>query len=339
MKKILIKAFLFTVFSFLIFSCSDSKEKRIVTIKGETMGTFYSVKIATEEEEFDEEKVKGQIDSLLKNINYEMSTYIPESEISEFNEAYDTSWFLISKDFYEVTKKALEISRETDGYYDVTVGPLVNLWGFGPSTRDKLVPDNDEINYVKQFVNYRLLELQENPYAIKKKDPRVYVDLSSIAKGFGVDEVSRLLASLGYKNHLVEIGGELRSLGTKFEEPWIVGIENPTKDNIAIKVVLENKSIATSGDYYNYFEYKGKRYSHTINPKTGWPIENKLASVSVIEDDCMTADAYATAIEAMGPDLGLKFAREKKLPVYLIVRDKEKFETKSTKEFEKFIKK
>jgi thiamine biosynthesis lipoprotein len=319
----------------LIVSCS-SKEKTAV-ITGETMGTTYTIKIAAQVP--DKAKLKAQIDSLLVAVNMSMSTYIPESEISRFNKFKDTTWFEVSRDFAFLVKQALEVSETFNGYYDVTVGPLVNLWGFGPTRKTEIIPSQEEIDSVKKFVGYKLIEVRENPPAIRKKDVRVYIDLSSIAKGYGVDAVAKFLLRKGYENHLTEIGGELRACGRKNENsPWLVGVENPNEKGVATVIALENKSVATSGDYLNYFEYEGKRFSHTINPATGKPITHKLASVSVVCNSCALADAYATAFDVIGDKEGLEIAKRLHLPVYMIIRDGEKFKTEMTKEFRALIK-
>ncbi len=333
MRKKITKIFI--ALAFIALAACGEKETPVF-IAGETMGTTYSIKIA--DKVANKKELKNEIDSLLVAVNMKMSTYIPESEISRFNKFGDATWFPVSPEFLLVAKTALEVSRETDGYYDVTVGPLVNLWGFGPAQKKEIVPTQKELDSVKKFVGFNLLEIRDNPPAIRKKDARVYVDFSSIAKGYGVDAVSEFLARKGLRNHLVEIGGELRASGSKADgSPWRVGVENPNEKGIAIAVKLENKSIATSGDYLNYFEYKGKRFSHTINPKTEKPIVHNLASVSVVAKNCMLADAYATAIDVMGAGKGLAFAEKKGLPVYMILHNGKNFESKINENFKRLI--
>ena len=326
---------LFVLLSLSLISCSGRTEA--TKFSGETMGTTYSIKIADEVP--NKKLLKKEIDSTLAEVNLEMSTYIPQSEILRFNKFRDTVWFSVSKDFAYVVKTALQVSKISDGYYDITVGPLVNLWGFGPTKKKEIVPTQAEIDSVKNFIGYKLIKARENPPAIKKLKAEVYIDLSSIAKGFGVDKITELLISKGFKNCLVEIGGELRASGKKANgENWLVGVENPNKRSVITAVELNNASIATSGDYLNYFEYEGKRYSHTINPKTGRPITHKLASVSVIAKNCALADAYATAIDVMGPALGFELAEKQNLPVYMIVRDGGKFKIEATESFRKLMK-
>ncbi len=330
------KAAIVFLIVFIALAGCGGKQSPVI-IEGETMGTTYSVKIADAVKSKD--ALKTSIDSLLYEVNMKMSTYIPESEISKFNGFRDTTWFAVSPEFLLVAKAALEVSRETNGYYDITVGPLVNLWGFGPAQKKEIVPTQKELDSVKKFVGFTLLEIRDNPPAIRKKDARVYVDFSSIAKGYGVDAVSELLLQKGFRNHLVEIGGELRASGRKTDgSPWLVGVENPSENGIAIAVKLENKSIATSGDYHNYFEFEGKRFSHTINPKTCKPVTHNLASVSVIAENCMLADAYATALDVMGPEKSFEFAEKENLPIYVIFREEGIFRGKMNDAFRNFIK-
>jgi len=321
----------------ILIAVSCSQKEKIVRINGNTMGTTYTVKIADDVP--DAQKIKAEIDSLLADVNKKMSTYIANSEISRFNKFNDTAWFPVSSDFLEVLIIAVNISKLSGGYYDITVGPLVNLWGFGPSPKKEIIPSQKEIDSVKRFTGIDLIAIREKPPAIKKKRTGVYIDLSSIAKGYGVDKVSEFLSAKGFVNTLVEIGGELRARGTKADgSPWLVGVENPNKKGIATAVKLINRSIATSGDYMNYFEYEGKRYSHTINPKTGRPVTHNLASVSVVAKNCALADAYATAIDVMGPNNGYTFAAKNNLPVYMIIRSGNKFKVKMNAGFRKLLK-
>jgi thiamine biosynthesis lipoprotein len=223
--------------------------------------------------------------------------------------------------------------------FDITVGPVVNLWGFGPKNKPHKIPTESELEFAKKRVGYKYLRVRLNPPAIKKRYTRVYCDLSAIAKGFGVDKVSELLLKKNITNHLVEIGGELKAHGKKFNSDWVVGISVPDQSLSMLqdRIALNNLSMATSGDYWNYFEENGQRYSHTINPKTGKPITHNLASITVISPSCMLADAYATAIDVMGPTKGMIFANRNKLNAYFITKEKDKFKTSFTEGFKKFL--
>ncbi len=333
MKKILI----IPIF-LLFFSCTSSIEDVVHTISGETMGTTYSVKF-TSQSPVNLIAIENDINSLLRTVNQQMSTFVPNSELTLFNKSTSTDWIDVSDDLAFVMNTALKISQFTNGKFDITIGPLVNLWGFGPDNKPHIVPSNRDIKKLRAFVGYKNVDVRLNPPSIKKRHPDVYCDLSAIAKGFGVDKISEYLSTKKLNNHLVEIGGELRASGNKFNENWKVGISVPTQSRtIQEAISLNNKSMATSGDYWNYFEEDGIRYSHTINPISGKPITHKLASVTIIAESCMKADAIATAIDVMGPELGLKFAKENELNVYFIVKGENDFETFFTPNFEKIMK-
>lgn len=306
---------------------------------GQTMGTTYSVKIVKGvpgTAPIPYERIKPAVDSLLTEVNRQMSTYLEDSEISQFNRFTDTTWFTISEDFARVLQASYRISEASGGAFDFTVGPLVNLWGFGPEKRESFIPDSAELNRRKALVGYQKIKVRLNPPAVKKAHPGMYCDLSATAKGFGVDKICEYLESLKVQNYLVEIGGEVRARGVNERgNVWVLGIQSPDQVQGIQKIVhLENRAMATSGDYFNYFEVDGRRYSHTIDPRTGKPITHNLASVSVLHDSCMIADGLATALDVMGPERGFEFALQQKLPVYMIVRAKNGFKEKMTPEFQ-----
>lgn len=331
------KYFLILLFLSLIFTGNCKKQTEPIKIHGNTMGTTYNITLITEKE-IDEKRLKDDIDKTLKKVNMEMSTFIDNSEISMFNDTRSLEWISVSLPFAKVVKKSLEISEKSDGAFDVTVGPLIELWGFGRKEK-RIIPSEEEIASVSESIGYEKLNVRLSPPSLKKDKPELKINLSAIAKGYGVDSVADLLISKGYKNYLVEIGGEIRTGGKKFGNKWRVGIITPDTLNSFEKIVrLTDISFATSGDYYNYFEKNGKRYSHTIDPKTKRPIRHKLASVTVAYKDCMTADGYATAIDVMGPERGYEFALKENLPVYMIIRDKEGFIIKMTPSFKEFLK-
>jgi thiamine biosynthesis lipoprotein len=213
------------------------------------------------------------------------------------------------------------VAKLTKGAYDPTVGPLVNLWGFGPTERNEF-PSDEEINRVKSYVGFEKLKFQNggSNWLVKKLEPKLYVDLSSSAKGYAVDKLSELLIAEGLVNFLVEVGGEIRAQGKKFEKDWIVAIEKPDPDQRAIytSFPLKNMSIATSGSYRNFFTSGMKTYSHAIDASTGRPVEHKMLSVTVLNESCMKADAFATALMVLGPEKAKDFAEENDLAVYFI---------------------
>lgn len=304
------------------------------------MGTTYSVKIVKDRLETPS-NLKAEIDSILLEVNRQMSTYIPESEISRFNSSEATEWFPVSIDFAKVVDKTKQIGMETEGALDLTIGPLVNLWGFGPDQKPVSIPSEQDIADAKQKVGLNKIEVRTNPPALKKSIPELYCDLSASAKGFGVDKLSEFISNLNFENFLIEIGGEIRVSGkNQLNNAWKIGIADPDLPGEINEVVsLKDMAMATSGDYWNYFEEDGIRYSHTIDSRTGKPITHKLASVTVLNESCMIADAYATAINVMGPEKGFEFAEKMKLPAYFIVRDNKGFIKRSTKLFDLHIKK
>lgn len=335
---------LFIAISFLIYSCSSEKPvEEPLILNGSTMGTTYSVKVVKDDSLFSSEyysTLKGRIDSVLIMVNRQMSTYIDDSEISLFNSFQDTGWFPISYDFALVVKTALEISAQTDSALDITVGPFVNLWGFGPA-KDRLrkLPDSLEIKSIMSIIGINKLKVKMKPPSIKKSIPEMYIDLSSIAKGFGVDKVSEFLVQENHTNFMVEIGGEVFTKGKNhLGSTWRIGISTPDETFDIQKVVgIENYAMATSGDYRNFIFIDDKKYSHTIDPKTGWPIKHDLASVTVIHKNCMSADGFATAFEVLGAEKSLELAKKMKLPVFLIVRKDNQFVEYMTPEFINFI--
>lgn len=327
-----------SLFLLVFISCQQSKNQVAYSISGSTMGTTYSIKLIDVDGSVDLPTIQANVDSILAKVNQQMSTYIKTSEISLFNSSKDTSWNVISHDFTIVLSEAIEIFKQTDGYYDITIGPLVNLWGFGPLVPTNNIPNYKSIQNAKKLVGANKLKVDSLHNSIKKTIPDLYCDLSSIAKGFGVDKVGKYLEERKINNYMIEIGGEVRTKGlNENSEKWRIGISTPLSDGLQKIISISDISVATSGDYLNYFEKKGVRYSHLINAKTGKPISHNLASVTVITKNCMTADALATALNVMGPTIGYNFALEKKLPVFMIVREGNSFIEKMTPEFENFI--
>ncbi len=341
MTKRVIKATVFLFFVFLLFfGCGKRESYDLFTLNGGTMGTTFSIKIVTPKGSAPVDKPTGdQIYALLDTVNGLMSTYIKTSDISRFNAYTGTDFFNVSPELVYVIKNANRTSELSGGAFDITVGPIVNLWGFGPETRNIDIPPADEIQKRLTLVGYQKLSYRQSPPALKKKIPQLYCDLSGIAKGYGVDVVADFITSKGYKNYLVEIGGEIRTGGINPSgRKWRVGISSPvTEPGIQKVIEVSNSGMATSGDYRNYFEKDGVRYSHTIDSGTGRPITHKLASVTVIHDSCMVADAMATAIDVMGPEKGYNFALKQNLLVFMIVKEENGFVEKMTPGFEKLI--
>jgi len=310
--------------------------KTILPLSGKTMGTTYSVKLVIDSSaESKTENIQPEIDSILENINQQMSTWRDDSEISRFNQSKSTEWFPVSSETMVVVKEALHINAKSSGAFDITVSPLVNLWNFGPDPQADKIPSNEKIKETLLFVGSSQMEVRTYPSAIRKMQSRISIDLSGIAKGFAVDRISVLLTKLGFNNHMVEIGGEIRTRGTRPDgSPWGIAVSQPESDRFEIHdvVSMKNLSMATSGDYRNYFEIDGQRYSHTIDPRTGKPIDHRLASVTVLHENCMTADALATAVMVLGPEAGYNWAEEHSLSIMFLVRSETGtgFDTKLT---------
>ena len=330
---------LIIIFLMIGIGACQSNNYKILLINGLTMGTTYSIKIKTADAAVNKEKIRADIEKILLEINQKMSTYIVDSELSVINFSNSLDSNLISDDLFKVISHANTISKTTNGAFDITVGPLVNLWGFGPNKSENKIPSNEEIELIKKNIGYMKIYLNKETTSIKKLHPDLYVDLSGIAKGFAVDKIALYLNSYNLENYLVEIGGELIAKGTNEDnEVWQIGIENPN-NNLAKIIGLKDIAMATSGDYRNYFEKNGVRYSHTINPNTGKPIKHKLASVTVLDKTAMNADALATAFMVLGPAKTIELANELKIGVYLIIKNDENFYEEYNEYFEPFISK
>jgi FAD:protein FMN transferase len=290
---------------------------------GSTMGTVYNVRVVGCATGSSVAALQQQVDLRLAAINQQMSTYLPDSEISCFNRHAGDDWFSVSAETALVVAAGQQVSRDTQGAFDVTVGPLVNLWGFGPAGRAGEPPSDQAIAECQARVGYALLEVRQQPPALRKRRADLYVDLSAIAKGFAVDEVAKLLERHAVRSYLVEIGGEVRTKGRKPDGGlWRIGIERPVAGTrqLDCAVELDDRSLATSGDYRNFVERQGRRYSHEIDPRTGRPVDHALISVSVLADDCLTADAWATALLVLGPDAALPAARRRGVEVLCMIR-------------------
>lgn len=313
---------------------------QLLAISGMTMGTSYHIKLApTASLKINLTSLKEQISLRLADIDNKMSTYKKDSEVSRFNRYSDESWMPISAETMTVINAAQEISRLSAGAFDITIGKLVNLWGFGPTINIDSIPDDNLVQTLLSQVGYHKLELRQAPPALRKSSESIYLDLSAIAKGYAVDAIARLLLENRINNFLVEIGGEIITHGHKQQQPWVIGIESPVAEQRSIRkrLHLQNVAMATSGDYRNYFEHQGTRYSHTIDPATGYPIKHQLASVTVIDRSCMRADALATAIMVMGQDKGLEFAEQQQLAIFMLVKQNDLFIAKHSKAFKSYL--
>ena len=339
--RILAQALLLSAMA--LFLCLRSASAaEVAKLSGETMGTYWQVTLAHLLADAAGKTLHTRIEEVLEAVNAGMSTYREDSELMRFNRSTESGVQAISPELRLVLAKALQISRESDGAYDVTVGPLVNLWGFGPARRDSK-PTDGEIAEALALVGYDKLQLDDD--GLRKTIPGVFVDLSSIAKGYGVDAVGAAVMEAGYRDFLVEIGGEVRAYGQKFGKPWRVGIERPqagsrgkVEDVVHMGAALP--AMATSGNYRNYIDHDGETAYHIIDPKSGKSRHSALLSATVLAADCMTADAYATALMVLGDDKALDFADAHGLAAELIFAASApgQFEIKRSRAFDAALK-
>lgn len=310
----------------------------LVTLSGKTMGTTYQVKYL-DDQHLDQTVVHQQIETLLKGVNQEMSTFIPTSDISRFNQHQDTTPFAIPYDFAKVVQTSLDLNKTTLGALDITIGPLVNIWNFGPTKRNKEAPSDEKIAETLKIIGIEKLQLseKEGQYYLTKSEPKLYLDLSAIAKGFGVDKVANYLMSLKLQNYMVEIGGEVFAKGQNERgKTWSIGIENPSYNgerSVDTIVQLNGFGMATSGNYRNYFEQKGKRFSHEIDPKLGYPVQHQLASITVVAENTMIADGLSTGLIVLGEEQAFRVAEENNIAAYLIIQEGNGFKTQATMAF------
>ena len=311
------KLILPALFVVALFWVTWSRRPTTTAYYGQAMGTTWSVQLA----DTPKSNVQSEIQKQLNIVNMLMSTYQPDSEISRFNR-HDTSVFALSKDTAFVVQASQQLASQSNGAFDITIGPAVNAWGFGfpPSLKPAT---ESEISALTNHVGFEHLTIKDTE--VQKDHPDTKIDLSAIAKGYAVDKVAAHLRSLGYENFLVEVGGEIFAQGHKDEGPWLVGIEQPTETQGAVQLVLplENAAMATSGDYRNYKERDGKRYSHTIDPRTLNPIAHNVASISVIAPSVMLADGWATALNVLGEEEAFRLAEEYDLSIYMLIREED----------------
>ena len=338
--RVAVISVLFALVMAALAGCSFEPEEQIWEISGPVFGTRYHVSVVMEDDQARLQALAKGIEQVLDAVDASMSTWREDSELSRFNTLDDQSqWTDLSAPLHAVLVESQAISTLTHGAFDITIGPVVNLWGFGPTARPDTVPDDATLARVLESTGYEHIVLRDQPAGIRTTAPQ-YLDLSAIAKGFDVDEVARYLSSEGLNGYLVEIGGEINVGGRKPDgSAWRLAIETPDEDAGQVNrvIVLDNQALATSGDYRNYYESQGQRYSHTLDPETGKPIVHNLASVTVIADSSMRADALATGFTVMGFDKALELATRENIPAYFIVRGEAGFETHQTPAFSSFI--
>ncbi len=296
----------------------------IAELHGQTMGTRFSIKLSPPPSDDRLITLRRAIEHRLAEINQQLSTYTPDSDLMRFNRSRSTDWQSVPAALAMLVDQAKSISRHTEGHYDVTVGPLVELWGFGASGPRTTPPSAAAIKAALAEVGDQRLDVRLTPPSLRKHVPALAIDLSSIAKGWAVDQISDLLLAHGIDAFLVEIGGETRARGVKHTgQPWRIAIERPLYGTRDIQGGIEatDIAIATSGDYRNYFEHDGQRYSHTIDPTSGEVVHHRLASVTILADTCAEADAWATALLALGERRAPELAERLGLRALFIVRE------------------
>ena len=326
------------IFSVMVLlGCSNAAIDQEHYFSGQTMGTTYNVKYVSEAK-VDHEKLKLLVDQRLIDINQLMSTYINDSELSLFNVSSANSPYMLSSETALVVAEALRIGALSEGTLDVTVGPLVNLWGFGPTKRPETIPTVSQITQAQQSSGLDKLKL--NGLELTKTVEGLYLDLSTIAKGYGVDAIAQLLTDAKLDNFLVEIGGEMRVSGVKANgDAWRIAIEKPVTTERAVQRIISvgDHAVATSGDYRNYFEEDGVRYSHLIDPNTGYPIQHNTVSATIVHPSSMTADGLATAMMVLSPDKAKALAEKENLALLLVLKEGDVFVEYQSPAFQQIV--
>ncbi|GMM83553.1 FAD:protein FMN transferase [Pseudoalteromonas sp. MTN2-4] len=324
----------------VLTGCFDDKQEiEPIVIQGKTMGTTYTVKAFPINENLTAETLKTEVDNTLIAVNQSMSPWVKNSEINQFNTLAANTFMPISDDFKTVVKESVRLGVSTTTL-DVTMGPLIDLWGFGPDKRPTKTPSQSQLDEMKARIGVDKLVLTDEGLA--KTIDGLELSFSATAKGFGIDKVAELLEAKGMTNYMVEIGGELRIAGTKAQsQPWRIAIEQPDAPagQRQVHKVIEpgNNGMATSGDYRIFYEMDGETYTHLINPSTGKPVKHDLVSVTVLHPSAMTADGLATALTVMGTERAKAYAEEHNLAVYLISKSNEGLVTYSSPAFAPYL--
>jgi len=339
------RLFCLLMLSFLLLTlptgCQQQETIETIHLSGQTMGTTWSVAMLSNLAVTDGESLKQQLQKRLDQINHLMSTYDPESELSRFNKQTSTDWFAISAETAQVIELSLEISSLTDGAFDISIGPMVELWGFGATERSEKIPLDNQVSQSLAKVGYENIRLRRNPAAVSKQIPELQIDLSAVAKGYAVDALAEILGQQGISNYLVEIGGELKLSGHRSDGAlWQIAIEKPLEGTreVATTFPLTDTALATSGNYRNFYMEDGQRYSHTIDPASGKPVRHKLASVTVLDQTCARADALATALMVLGEEKGRQFCEKNQIAAYFLIHEKASLEVYSSPAFQQFVK-
>jgi thiamine biosynthesis lipoprotein len=319
--------------SLLLTVTACSPPESVVELRGAAMGTTWSVALAGPVDPDDAARAEQAIQRTLIDVDRSLSAWNAGSELAALNDDRGIDWRPLSVPLYTVLDAARVVNRRTAGAFDVTVAPLVALWGFGANASMDPTPSVAQIENARAIVGPEMLELRASPRAARKRVPEVRLDLDAIAPGYAVDRISDELAALGLGDHVVEIGGEVRCRGhAPGGRPWRIAVERPQAGPRTVQtiVALDDLGISSSGDYRDHRLLDGKRISHTIDPRSGRPVAHGLASVSVVHESVMMADAYATALMVLGPEEGYDLAERLELPALFVVRTEDGFATRAT---------
>jgi len=310
-----------------------------IVLSGPTMGTTYTVKVASPPLTVDPSKVRVAIDDVLEHIDRSMSGYRSDSEVARFNANMSTQWCDVSADLAAVVQTSLEISTASDGVFDITVAPLVAAWGFGPAGEPKVLPSAEQIAQLEATVGYRKLHVRLDPPALRKDVAGLSIDLNGIAPGFAVDRLAERLQAMRIQNYMIDIGGEIRARGRNARnEPWHIAVEHPveTQRTPYTSVWLDGAAVSTSGEYRSYYVRDGRHYSHTVDPRTGRTLDREPGAVVVIAPLAAQADGWATALNVLGPRDGFELATRRRLPVLFIERSGSEWRSQATLQFERY---
>jgi len=312
-----------------------------LVLSGPTMGTTYSVKVINAPRALTSHRLRLTVEAELERVDLMMSGYRDDSEISRFNASHSTDWMSVSNEIALVIAAALEVSAFSNGAFDVTVAPLVRLWGFGPHNEPPIeLPQAETITAVRDRLGYERLHVRAEPAALRKEIASLSVDLNGIAPGYAVDRVARRFDALGLTDYMIEIGGEIRARGSNADSArWRIAVERPMNTDAAPFAILHLRDVAvtTSGGYRHFYDRDGRRYSHTIDPRSARPVEHDLASVVVLHPTAMYADAWATAFSVLGAEEGFRLAEAHSVAAMFIRRAGEEFVSSMTPEFERYI--
>lgn len=335
MRSALLQPVIAVALAAALTGCLHSE--RIEEFGGPTMGSTYSIKYVRSEGVAPQAELKAATEAILAEIDLQMSTYRDDSLIEQFNLAPAGTCQAMPKGVLDLVRAGNRLHEESQGYFDLTLEPLLDLWGFGPKGQGEAVPDDERLAEVRQHVGQQHLSIAGEQLC---KDADVQVDFNSIAAGYAVDQIVARLAELGVTSYLVEATGELKAAGFKPDgSHWRIGLEAPRDDKqVAQRILLlDGYGISTSGDYRNYFEENGQRYSHTLDPLTGKPVKHKLAAVTVADPSTLRADGLSTLLMVLGPDAGMAFAERNGIAAFFVTREGEGFVTQGTTAFEQLF--